>query len=109
MFGGEIEKKLGLFAGHGRSARKEVVYGFAMLQVIEKHLNGNPSPGEAGGAAHALRIDPHDLMQLGLLFHFHASYREFTRKAQDAQAEKLRSRALRPAIDAGGAGADSRS
>ena len=72
MFSGEIEKKLGLFASHGRSAFKEVIDGFPMLQVIEKHLNRDPGPGETGGAAHALWIDPHDLVDLCLLFHLHA-------------------------------------
>lgn len=71
MFRGEIEKKLRLFTGHGRGAFKEVIEGFPVLQMIEKHLHRHPRPGKTGGAAHAFRVDPHNLKQLGFLFLSH--------------------------------------
>jgi hypothetical protein len=73
MLGSEIKKKLCLFTGHGRGALKEVIDGFPVLQVIEKHLNWHPSPSETWGPAHALRVDPDDLIELDFLFHRHDS------------------------------------
>ena len=42
-----------------------------MLEMVKEHLDGNTSSCEAGRAAHAIRVDPDNLANLGFLFHRH--------------------------------------
>lgn len=55
-----------------------------MLEMVKKHLDWNTSSCKAGRTAHAIRVDPDNLANLGFLFrchHFNLAFLAAFRKA----------------------------
>ncbi len=80
-----------------RKAFEEIFQGRIPFDVIDECLNRDPCAFETGFAAHSLRIDPNDLVELGSLFNGHAfNLREIPGAMQTGQClvlEELRLKA----------------